>query len=304
MSLMWSQLFLHLNTYSPTIHKSYYSEGFCHSVCNVANHLLLMGEYNTAHCILTFVKEKFPHEPLSQTWMLCKNLFSFIRSLHHEDWLEAQAAAQRIVVLDKWEGYLRLAELYMYKQDYAEAYRCVNEVANSSQKDSSKPIGFQLRALILLAEIQSASSFPDDIPAGVVILLNSCLNFATEHHLDYYAALVHLHLAKIQLLLGMPAQALKLMDKCLIQILAHGGNFDRARAMQLYVQCLVAALDTDNVQYRQKTMLESAFLLNEVKEEFGKVEAYVRVRDVLYLQVSVYHFSHFSFLSSGRKETC
>lgn len=287
MSLLWSQLFLYLNTDSPIISKTHYGEGFCQLVCNVSNHLLLQGEYSMAHSLLCLAKDKFPNEPVSHIWMLYENLDVFVRSFHHENWIEAEEAARRMAVVHKWESCLRLAELYLYKEDFVGAHNCVSEILDKCQSDvkTTLRIDFHVRALILLAEIQCASSFPDSVPSGIAILLNSCLSYAKDYHLDYYVAVIYLHLANMQLLMGAPAQALKLLDQCLVQILAHGGNFDRARAMLLYVKCLVANAKGESDASREQTMLDAARMLNKVKENFEKVEAYSRVKDVLYLQV-------------------
>lgn len=65
------------------------------------------------------------------------NVDYIFRSLYHEKFTEAEAAAQRILVMDKWEGYLRLAEVYFYRQDYAEADNCVELLLNQYESDNS-----------------------------------------------------------------------------------------------------------------------------------------------------------------------
>lgn len=58
--------------------------------------------------------------------MLVDNWCNYTRALYQEKWLEAESAAQKIIVLDKWEGYLKLAELYFYQQEYEEANKCLS----------------------------------------------------------------------------------------------------------------------------------------------------------------------------------
>lgn len=89
------------------------------------------------------------------------------------------------------------------------------------------------------------------------------------------------------LLIGLTSQSLSILDKCLIQILGHGGCYDRARAMLLYVKCLVADSHKLDDNQRKDVILESVKLLNNVKDDFKKVEAYSRMKDVLYLQVCI-----------------
>lgn len=287
MSSLWSQLYLYLNTDTGALSKTCYGEAFCHSICNISNHLLMQGEYNLVHCLLNFAKNRFPNEPVCHIWMWCEYLCTFTRAMHHENWLEAEAAAQKLAVVHKWESCLRFAELYLHKQDFISAHACVSEILDKRLTDekSKLRIDFHVRALILLAEIQCASSFPDSVPSGVAILLNSCLSHAYDYHLDYLTAIIYLHLANVQLLMGMPAQALKMIDQCIVQILAHGGCFDRARVLLMYAKCLVANSTEENESRRKEIILDAINLLDEVKELFEKVEAYSRVKNVLYMQV-------------------
>lgn len=289
MSSLWSQLLLYLNIDSSSPSKAFYGEGFCLAVCNIANHLLIQGDYGLVNSVLDFAKEKFPNQPQSHVWMLCENLFLFTRSLHHEKWAEAESAAQRMTVVDKWEGYLRLAEVYFYKQDYIGADDCINTFLNQYENDNSHKFNnkyYYVRAKILKAEIQFASSYPISIPTGIITVLNNCLIEAQTCQLDYQAALIHLHIAHTMLVLGLTSHALRILDRCLIQILAHGGCFDRARGTLLYVKCLVADSHKCEDNERSGIILNSVKLLEKVKNDFEKVEAYSRMKDVLYLQVS------------------
>ncbi|XP_008190332.1 anaphase-promoting complex subunit 5 [Tribolium castaneum] len=293
MSSLWSQLLFYLNIDNGRSNdgKAVYGEGFCLAICNVANHLLMQGNYNLVNTVLNFAKDRFPNEPNSHIWMLCENLFIFVRALHHENWSEAEAAAQKILVVDKWEGYLRLAELYYYKQDYTEAHRFVDILINRFHSDNKYKlkIFYYVRAKILLAEIQFSSCYPDKVSPEIMTLLSNCLLDTDKHNLDYHSALIHLHIANIQLSLGMTSQALKILDRCLVQILAHGGNFDRARAVLLYVKCLVAHSAQLEATERREIILNAAQMLEKVKEDFRAVEAYSRVKDVLYLQAQLYN---------------
>ncbi|KAG5897864.1 hypothetical protein JTB14_024896 [Gonioctena quinquepunctata] len=292
MSSLWSQLLLYQNMDSTTPSKAYYGEGFCLAVCNIANHLLLQGEYSLVNCVLNFAKQRFPNEPHSRTWMLCENLFVFTRSLYHEKWIEAESAAQKIMVVDKWEGYLRLAEVYFYRQDYVEADNCVEMLLNQYENDNSYKFSdryYYVRAKILKSEIQFASCHPDSVPSGIIIILNNCLIESQTSQLDYQSALIHLHIANCMLLIGLTGQALSVLEKCLIQILGHGGCYDRARATLLYAKCLVADSHKMEESERKGVVLNCARMLEKVKKDFEKVEAYSRMKDVLYLQSQLYN---------------
>ncbi|KAJ8919973.1 hypothetical protein NQ315_006503 [Exocentrus adspersus] len=292
MSSLWSQLLLYLNLNSSSSNKPFYGEGFCLAISNVANHLLIQGEYNLVNAVLGFAKLKFPYAPQSHVWMLCENLFVFTRSLYQEKWAEAESAAQKIAVVDKREGCLRLAEIYFYKQDYVEADRCVDALLDQYENDKAYKFNdryYYVRAKILKAEIQFASSYPDGIPSGIITILNNCLIEAQGCQLDYQAALIHLHIANVMLLLGMTGQALRILDRSLIQVLGHGGCYDRARAKLLYAKCLVADSHKLDDNERRQVVFNAAKLLDGVREDFQKVEAYSRMKDVLYLQAQLYN---------------
>ncbi|CAH1119671.1 unnamed protein product [Phaedon cochleariae] len=291
MSSLWSQLLLYQNMDSVSPSKAFYGEGFCLAVCNIANHLLMQGEYSLVNCVLSFAKQRFPHEPQSHLWMLSENLYHFTRAMYNEKWAEAQSAAQKIMVVDKWEGYLRLAEVYFYKQDYVEADNCVETLLDQYENDNTDKFSdryYYVRAKILKAEIQFASTFPDSIPSGTVTILNNCLIESQTCQLDYQSVLIQLHIANCMLSMGLTGQALTVLGQCLVQIVGHGGCYDRARAMLLYVKCLVADSHRMAEDERKKLILDCAGMLEQVKEDFRKVEAFSRMQDVLFLQSQLY----------------
>jgi anaphase-promoting complex subunit 5 len=86
--------------------------------------------------------------------------------------------------------------------------------------------------------------------------------------------------------MGLPSQALKLIDQCLLLILSHGGSYDQGRALLLFAKCKVAAVTGQCAEVRKKTLTEAILILNKVKINFQKTESYRRVKDVLYLQVT------------------
>ncbi|CAH1961188.1 unnamed protein product [Acanthoscelides obtectus] len=272
--------------------KSYHGDGFCLAVCNVGNCLLLEGDYHLTNCILGYAKRRFPNEPNSHIWMLCENYFVFTRSMMREQWLEAESAAQKIAVHDKWEGLLRLAEVSYQRQDYAEAQKLIEILLHQYENDSSYRFNdryYYIQAKILEAEIQFSSSYPN-ISQGVLSTLYATLTEARSSSLDYQTNLIYLHIAKCFLTLGLTSQALVVLDKCMIQVLAHGGRYDRARAVLLFAKCLISESHKDEEKdERKKVLAQCAEMLKKVKEDFEKVEAFSRAKDVLYLQAHLYN---------------
>lgn len=72
----------------------------------------------------------------------------------------------------------------------------------------------------------------------------------------------------------------------MVEILANGGTYDKARATLLYVKCLIADSSKLDAESRGQVILNAATSLEKVKSGFERVEAFSRVKDVLYLQVS------------------
>lgn len=112
------------------------------------------------------------------------------------------------------------------------------------------------------------------------------LSYANDYHTDFCGAIILAHIANSQLLLGMPNQSLRLLDKASVQILAHGGHYDRGRIMLLYAKCLVASVRGKLEEERTRVIKEAANMLNKARHNFKQVSSYLKQRDTLYLQVS------------------
>ncbi|XP_030765608.1 anaphase-promoting complex subunit 5 [Sitophilus oryzae] len=292
MNSLWCQTLLYLNldtNEAPTT--THYGEGYLQALCNIALNLLLQGEYNLVNALLLYAKRRYPNEPLSKIWMLVENWVVYTKALYNEDWLGAESAAQKIVVLDKWEGYLKLAELYLYQQEYEEADKCINTIFQDYNYNEHLSDGkfCKLRAHILMSEIQFASGYPNVSKA--VLTLNSCLVEAEKSDLAYYVALIYLHIAHILLHLGLTSQSLKVLSspKCMIEILANGGLYDKSRANLLYAKCLIADSAKLDGAARSNVIIKAAQSLETVKSGFQRIEAFSRAKDVLFLQAHLYN---------------
>lgn len=88
----------------------------------------------------------------------------------------------------------------------------------------------------------------------------------------------------------MPTQALRLLDEWLLVVLAHGGAYDRARALLLLAKCRVAAATASPTSQaeRHSIVTQAISTLERAKSLFNQVEATSRVKDVLYLQVIIF----------------
>ncbi|XP_067002288.2 anaphase-promoting complex subunit 5 isoform X2 [Anabrus simplex] len=293
MASLSSQLLLHLNTSNPTQGLvAYNGEAICVAICNVVNILAEQGEYHLASRILYNAQERFPHEPMAHSWIFSQQLLCFTEAIHNGKWQDAEQAIAHLAAIDKGECHLRRAELQIAKSNYPAAADCVNAVLEYCRlhaKEDYNCLSLRVRALILAAELQCCSNVATSAPTGAISLLTSALAITQIHFLDYLTAIVSLHLAKLQLQMGLPNQALKLINESLLVILSHGSYFDQARALVLYAECKVAAAANLPEEARNSAILEAIQMLNKSKSNFLKVEAYSRVKDVLYLQVLLYN---------------
>uniref|UniRef100_A0A6V7I7P8 Cohesin loading complex subunit SCC4 homolog n=1 Tax=Bracon brevicornis TaxID=1563983 RepID=A0A6V7I7P8_9HYME len=84
------------------------------------------------------------------------------------------------------------------------------------------------------------------------------------------------------MIMGMPNQASNLIDEAIVQILAHGGWYDQARALVLHAKCLVAT--APQIPEKRKLIIQDAIkALLKAKSHFSKVEAFGKVKNTLYL---------------------
>lgn len=145
--------------------------------------------------------------------------------------------------------------------------------------------------MILSSQVMCSSRLPGLGTTGTnpLTLLNTALEIATSRHLSYQQAIIKMHLANIQLVMGMPNQAMKLVDDAIIQVLSHGGCFDQGRAFVLYAKCLVACSESSVPEGRKIALENAVKSLCKAKNHFNKIEAFSRVKNTLFLQSMLYH---------------
>ncbi|XP_053994438.1 anaphase-promoting complex subunit 5 [Hylaeus volcanicus] len=285
MSSVCAQLLLLQNTGDKKQHM-FNGPSTCQAVVNIANILVKFGEYSLVDVVLAHAKERFPNEPCNKVWMLSEQLYVFTQLVRHEKWSEAETIALNISSLNFLESKFRLAEVYLGKGDYPKGLECIDSI----EKDDRLTPQNKIRAMILSSQIMCASVLPENGIAGVnsLVLLNTALELAVQNHLSYYEVLIKMHLANIQLIMGMPTLALNLVEEVIIQILAHAGYYDQGRAFVLYAKCLVATAPTCS-NARKDVILKAIKALAKAKDYFTKVEAYGKLRTTLCLESLLCH---------------
>ncbi|XP_011314211.1 anaphase-promoting complex subunit 5 [Fopius arisanus] len=285
MSIVSSQLLL-LHNSGNKKQTMFNGASTCQAVVNIVNALVEFGEYSLVDVVLDHAKERFPNEPSNKIWMLSQQLYQLTKLMRHEKWSDAEATANQISSLDTIESKFRLAEVALAKGDYPTG---LDHISNIEKDEDLNPQN-RVRAMILSSQIMNSSILPGNGITGTnsLVLLNSALEMATKYHLSYYEALVKMHLANVQLIMGMPNQASTLIDEAIVQILAHGGWYDQARALVLHAKCLVAT--APQAPDRRRAIIQDAIkALLKARTHFTKVEAFGKVKNTVYLLSLLYN---------------
>ncbi|RZF48027.1 hypothetical protein LSTR_LSTR002093 [Laodelphax striatellus] len=276
MASLTSQLLLHLNhcdtLTSSTLHNA---DGTCQAICNVANFLIELGEYKLAVIVLDYARSLYPN---SKWWQIIEQILFFTQALYKGQWQAAHTAVRQLSTLDKWESCVRLAELLLAKGDNQGVKDAVEDLLN---EEASTCHSLRVRAMLLVSKTSPTPVF----------ILTTALSIASFHFLHYLTALVIMEIAEVQLNMGLPAQALKLVDHSLLIILSQGGLYDQACALLLYVKCKVswAASVSHDLKNKNNVITECLGVLETAKINFRKVEAFNKVKESLHLQALLSH---------------
>lgn len=256
----------------------------------------LLGEYENAYIVLNHARDRFVNEPISHIWMYCEHFSCYKQAYHNQLWQVAETCARKIAAFDQWESLLYLVEIDIARGNYQAATDHLNNILNCVDHiDNLHKIDLKIKAMILLAEIKCSQFVQGNVSSELLMILNEALELSEKYYLKYSTAVIQLHIAHVQLWMKMPNLALDFVNQALITILANGGLYDRARALLLYVKCFVANTNTSSGTVDKNHEIKNcALLLNSVKGHFEKVQAYARVKDVLYLQVSKYFELNFT----------
>ncbi|EFN74692.1 Anaphase-promoting complex subunit 5 [Camponotus floridanus] len=260
----------------------------CQAIVTIANILIELGEYILADIVLTHAKKKFPNSPCNKMWMLSEQLHMFTQLMRQEKWSEAEAIAKSISSLDKLECKLKLAEVCLAKGDFPKGLEYINLI----MKDADATSLYKIRAILISSQIMCASSSPGNgsaISTNCIVHLCSALELATRNHLSYYKALVKMHLANIQLLMGLPTLALNMVEEAIPTILGHGGYYDQGKAFMLYGKCLIASASEKSSETRKEAILTGIKTLSKAQALFMKVNAIAKVKSILHLQAVFYN---------------
>ncbi|XP_022789154.1 anaphase-promoting complex subunit 5-like [Stylophora pistillata] len=297
------------------------AEATCLSLCSLAEQHADRGMFQEASDILSFCRIKFPaHSKLSQLWMTTEAVIDHNRALLQGDMKRAIACVEQLAALDEPEAEYRSALNLLHLGDYTTAFPRLQKLLESSRdkvflndgKKSAaeyKARSFGLKMIVCLAYSRDKVFLNDgkksaaEYKARILLALTQlflllsdpvsalphaldCLTTSCSHYMDNSAALASLYIAQIQLSLGLPAKAVALIKRTMVQILSHG----ELRAVDVRRSGLmVIALDSWRRALGSRHDLRSALpTLERIVKGFRKLGAADKTRDVLYFQARIY----------------
>ncbi|XP_062814805.1 anaphase-promoting complex subunit 5 isoform X1 [Anolis carolinensis] len=260
------------------------TESFAVVLCHLAELHAEQGYFAAAADILKHLKQRFPpNSQHAQLWMLFDQKIQFDRAMNDGKYHVADSLVAGITALNSVEGVYRKAVVLKEQNQMSEAHRLLQKLLIHCQK--TKNMEMAIRVLLAIAKLYWRSMRHT---TALPVLLQA-LALAREYRLQYLASETILCLAFSQLMLGMPEQALSMLNTTIEPTLAHGSVLDKGAAMFLVAKCQVASAAT-LVPHKKAEALESAILnLNEAKTYFARVDCKDQLRDVYYYQARLFH---------------
>ncbi|KAL9988516.1 hypothetical protein ACROYT_G002971 [Oculina patagonica] len=268
------------------------AEAVCLSLCSLVEQHADRGMIQEASDILSFCKTKFPeHSKLSRLWMATEAKIEHNRALLQGNLERAKTCVEQLTAVDETEAEYRSALNVLYSGDYTAAFPLLQKLLESSRDkvfiNDGKKSAAEYQARILLALTQLFILLEDPVSALPYAL--NCLTISCAHFMDNAAALASLYIAQIQLSLGLPAKAVTLIKRTMVQILSHGSLYIQCCARFLLVKCQLTASSQHQDKARRENDLRSALpTLDRIVKGFRKLGAVNKTRDVLYFQARIY----------------
>uniref|UniRef100_A0AAR2M5J7 Anaphase-promoting complex subunit 5 n=1 Tax=Pygocentrus nattereri TaxID=42514 RepID=A0AAR2M5J7_PYGNA len=275
MARQQAQLLLNMNSLEPVNFgvQQNNTEPFAIALCHLAELHAEQGFYGAVTDIVKHLKQQFPpHTQHAKLWMLCDLKIQFEKAMNDGKYHLAEPHVTAISALNATEGLYRKAQLLKALNQTSDASRVLQRVQQLSEKNKNTEM--IIRVMLATADLHwDSSGFATALP-----LLLQALALARQHNLQSLESETVLHLAFTQLMLGVPEQALALVQDVLECVLAHGSVLDKARALLLAARCQAALAATLCVE-----------TLGEAALYFSQLNCKQRLREVYYLQARLHH---------------
>ncbi|XP_036434015.1 anaphase-promoting complex subunit 5 [Colossoma macropomum] len=286
MARQQAQLLLNMNSLEPVNFgvQQNNTEPFAIALCHLAELHAEQGLYGAVSDIIKHLKQQFPpHTQHAKLWMLCDLKIQFEKAMNDGKYHLAEPHVTAISALNATEGLYRKAQLLKALNQMSDASRILQRVQQLSEKNKNTEM--IIRVMLATAELHwDSSGFATALP-----LLLQALALARQHNLQSLESETVLHLAFTQLMLGIPEQALALVQDVLECVLAHGSVLDKARALLLAARCQAALAASAPEERRLRAVEMSVETLGEAALYFIQLNCNQRLREVYYLQARLHH---------------
>uniref|UniRef100_A0A8B9H8W9 Anaphase-promoting complex subunit 5 n=1 Tax=Astyanax mexicanus TaxID=7994 RepID=A0A8B9H8W9_ASTMX len=270
MARQQAQLLLNMNSLEPVNFgvQQNNTEPFAIALCHLAELHAEQGLYGAVSDIIKHLKQQFPpHTQHAKLWMLSDLKIQFEKAMNDGRYHLAEPYVTAISALNTTEG------LYRYTL--------------SVRRNSPSLYAVMQKTLVMLATAElhwDSSGFATALP-----LLLQALALARQHNLQSLESETILHLAFTQLMLGIPEQALALVQDVLECVLAHGSVLDKARALLLTARCQATLAVSAPEEQRMHAVELAVQTLGESAVYFSHLNCKLRLREVYYLQARLHH---------------
>ncbi|TRY65613.1 hypothetical protein DNTS_015216 [Danionella cerebrum] len=287
MARQQAQLLLNMNSLEPVNFsvQQNNTEAFAVVLCHLAELHAEQGLYAVVTDIMKHLKLQFPpHTQHAKLWMLCDLKIQFEKAMNDGKYHLAEPHVVAISALNSTEGLYRKAQLLKALNQTTEASKILQQL--QQQCDKNRNTQMSIRVMLASAELHwdSGSGFATALP-----LLLKALALSRQNNLQSLTSETLLHLAFTQLMLGIPEQALVLVQDVLESVLAHGSLMDKGRALLLTARCQMA-VTRDSPEHRLPADVELAVhTLDEAAVYFSRLDCKDRMRDIYYLQARLHH---------------
>ena len=162
-SSLYNQSLLHATSIQLIDNRVQYGESICIGLCSLANRLLMNGHYNLAASVLKTAKKEFPHEPISCHWFLTELQHMFTRNYHLSNSQVAEAVAKQIIIVNKEDGLLKMAEVFCLKENFNDARIIALKLRHVSKTENFYLANYyMILSTLLLVEINLCDSTGKD----------------------------------------------------------------------------------------------------------------------------------------------
>ncbi|XP_076859434.1 anaphase-promoting complex subunit 5 [Brachyhypopomus gauderio] len=260
------------------------TEPFAIALCHLAELHAEQGLYGAAGDIIKHLKQQFPpHTQHSKLWMLCDLKIQFEKAMNAGKYHLAEPHVTAICALNSMEGLYRKAQLLRALNQTSEASKILQQVQQLGVKNKNTEM--IIRVMLATAELHwDSGGFATALP-----LLLQAMTLARHHNLQSLQSHTVLHLAFTQLMLGVPVQALTLLEGVLESVLAHGPVLKRGHALLLMAQCQALLAGSVPEDLRLGAVEMAVQNLAEAAGFLSQLGCKPRLRDVYYLQARLYH---------------